>query len=139
MTSAMSSLSPSEIFALKMPRPFSIKLLLFLALLCVSPLGAKAATPKRAQAPAGTWEAWLQDLHQRAPKVAPRPDGKNLSLRLPIWVDCHLSWLFENRSHLPKDMSFPEEIVLQSSSEECAFQMERWASPEALKALRPKN
>lgn len=88
------------------------------------------------QAPTDSWEAWIQDLHRNAPKIMPRPDGKNPSLRLPLWVDCHLSWLFENRAQLPKEMSFPEELVLQSSSEDCSFQMERWSSPDKLKTLR---
>lgn len=76
-----------------------------------------------------TWEYWLSQLHTRKPQedLAPRPDGKRFFMSLPLWVDCHLSWLFEKKSELPLKIHLPDNIVLESNRDQCAQQSELWA------------
>lgn len=76
-----------------------------------------------------SWEAWIGKIHnlKSGDKSPPRPDKRSLFMPLPLWVDCHLSWLFERKSSLPLKIKLPEELVLESSPSSCADQSERWA------------
>jgi hypothetical protein len=78
----------------------------------------------QASAPSGSWEEWIEKLRSGVKPTPPRPDGKNMLLPLPLWVDCHLSWI----SDQPKNkFSLPDGIVLQTSPKMCRNQMENWA------------
>lgn len=77
-----------------------------------------------AQAPKETWEHWLIEIKAGKKPTPQRPDRKNLFLSLPIWVDCHLSWITD---HPQNKIQIPDEIILQSSSKICRNQMETWA------------
>jgi len=85
-----------------------------------------ATSVASATAPAGSWEAWLVELRLGASPPPARPDSKNISLPLPLWVDCHLSWAADRpksktRAHLSG------EIVLVGNSKLCRGQLEEWA------------
>jgi hypothetical protein len=99
-------------------RPLQLK---FLALLLVFFTWPSAfASP-----PSDSWEAWILLLRQSSKETPVRPDNKNISLELPLWVDCHLSWQADRS---PEKIQIPEGLVLQSSPEQCSEQMENWVS-----------
>jgi len=96
-----------------------LSLLIFVSL----PLAAQAKASETLVPSAGSWEEWISIV--RTGKSTPdRPDGKNLLLPLPLWVDCHLSWISDQPNN---KFSIPDEIVLQSSPKTCQNQMENWA------------
>ncbi len=76
-----------------------------------------------------SWEHWVSQLHTRKAQEAlpPRPDGKRFFMPLPLWVDCHLSWLFEKKSQLSLKINLPDSIVLESNRDQCSQQSELWA------------
>ncbi len=76
--------------------------------------------------PLGSWEAWLVALRHGQSPPPPRPDQKNISLPLPIWVDCHLSWAAD-RPKAPTHVTLSGEIVLVGSPALCKGQLEEWA------------
>ena len=88
----------------------------------------QSVKPNFSQAPAGSWEEWIQKIHQGEDVSLQRPDKKIPLLALPLWVDCHLSWLYANRELLKLEKAkIPEMIVLQSNASQCAEQMEKWS------------
>lgn len=77
----------------------------------------------------GTWEAWI--LRMRRPDLAKllspmRPDKKKIADPLPLWVDCHLSWVADHPK-LGKTQKLLDGVVLRSSSRKCRGQIEQWA------------
>lgn len=86
-------------------------------------------TPSQSSAPpSGTWEAWIIALRTGAPRGLPgRPDGKNLTDPLPLWVDCHLSWLLDHPEYQKKISPLGRKVILRSTPRACAGQLEQWA------------
>jgi len=76
--------------------------------------------------PSGSWEAWLIALRQGKSPLPMRPDGRNLSLPLPLWVDCHLSWSTD-RPQSKTRLGLADEIVLVGNPKLCRGQLEDWA------------
>jgi hypothetical protein len=77
--------------------------------------------------PAGSWEAWLVELRKGVREKPPtRPDGKNLSLPLPLWVDCHLGWAMDRPKSKTK-VPLADEIVLVGTPKLCRGQIEEWS------------
>lgn len=77
----------------------------------------------------GQWEAWI--LRTRRPEFsklwpAERPDGKKLEEPLPLWVDCHLSWMMDHPKY-QKGSRVPRGVVLRSSPKKCRGQLEEFA------------
>lgn len=76
--------------------------------------------------PQGSWEGWLVALRSGRSPLPARPDGRNLSLPLPAWVDCHLSWAAD-RPKSKTRVPLADEIVLVGNSKLCRGQLEDWA------------
>ena len=74
-----------------------------------------------------SWEAWiLKARFAKKPKELPiRPDQRSLTEPLPLWVDCHLSWSFDQ----PQARTSPalQGVVLRSTPHLCKGQLEEWA------------
>lgn len=76
--------------------------------------------------PQGSWEAWLVQVRAGIKPTPARPDGKNLSLPLPLWIDCQLSWAAD-RPKAAGQAAPPDQIVLLGNAKLCRGQLEDWA------------
>ncbi len=63
-------------------------------------------------------------LRKGPSKPNPRPDAQNLEAPLPLWVDCHLSWMYD-RGRIKK---ISPKLVLRSTSNTCVGQLENYAT-----------
>jgi|GEM_PF-6756688 len=79
-----------------------------------------------ANAPEKSWEAWILALRRGSTPPPPRPDMKNISLPLPLWVDCHLGWA-SDRPKSKTRVTLSGEIVLVGTPKLCQGQLEEWA------------
>jgi len=74
----------------------------------------------------GTWEHWINAIKSDGKNGLPgRPDAKVFADELPIWVDCHLSWHYDQPNS--KKSKFLSNIVLRSDNKSCKGQLEQWA------------
>src|SRR5688572_2831959 len=72
----------------------------------------------------GSWEAWIEGTISGTDK--PRPDGEAKMAKLPVWVDCHLSWRLDQPADPTKKNQFPSEIILRANPKICDGQLEQW-------------
>lgn len=88
-----------------------------------------AHTSAFALPPNGSWEAWMLRMRRAdlARFLSPlRPDKKKLSAPLPLWVDCHLSWVADH-PRLGRSQKILEGVILRSNSRKCRGQFEAHA------------
>ncbi len=80
----------------------------------------------RALPPNGSWEAWMMRMSRKdlARLLSPlRPDKKKMSEPLPLWVDCHLSWVADHPKLGPSQRLL-DGVVLRSDPRKCRGQIE---------------
>ena len=95
----------------------------FLLVLLILANRGQAAEPTPDE---GTWEAWLLRMRASQSWAPVRPDKKEISEPLPLWVDCHLSWMLDH-PRLGRELHVPKGLILHASAKLCKGQIEEWA------------
>lgn len=55
-----------------------------------------------------------------------RPDRRPVGDPLPLWVDCHLSWIADH-PRLGRAQKLPKGLTLRATARKCRGQIEEWA------------